>query len=72
MISKVSEVSQDIGLRGSKVLLTMRGFGGTGREAVTAALEAPEGQEVSRMIGRVEDRTGIKIGGTRARRPRRL
>lgn len=46
--------------------------GGQGREAVASALAGQEGEAIQRLIGRVEDRTGIKIGGTRGKRVRRL
>lgn len=46
--------------------------GGQGREAVASALGGQEGEAIQRLIGRVEDRTGIKIGGTRGKRVRRL
>lgn len=46
--------------------------GGQGREAVAAAIDGQEGDSIRAAIGRVEDRTGIKIGGTRGKRVRRL
>lgn len=57
---------------GLRVRLAMKGFGGQGAEAFTQALGGNEGGDVRKLIARVEDRTGIKIGGTRARKPRRL
>ncbi|KAK6909412.1 hypothetical protein I203_103430 [Kwoniella mangroviensis CBS 8507] len=52
--------------------VSFNGLFGMGREAIASALSGPEGQEIRSLITRVEDRTKIKIGGTRARKPRRL
>jgi len=48
-----------------------RGFG-QGRDAVFKALMTSEGDEVRPYVVRVTDNTPIKIGGTRARKMRRL
>ena len=48
-----------------------RGFG-QGRDAVFKALMTSEGDEVRPYVVRVTDNTPIKIGGTRARKTRRL
>ena len=56
----------------AKVLLAFKGQGGRGRDAVANALGGPDGVTLKGIWGRVEDRTPIKIGGTRARKPRRL
>ncbi|WVQ84614.1 hypothetical protein IAT38_006769 [Cryptococcus sp. DSM 104549] len=55
-----------------KIRVAYRGQFGTGRDAVTAALAGAEGQELRTLIVRVEDRSKVKIGGTRAKKPRRL
>ncbi|WVR07657.1 hypothetical protein IAU60_004699 [Kwoniella sp. DSM 27419] len=55
-----------------RIRVAFNGMFGMGREAVSAALSGPEGQEMRSLIMRVEDRTRIKIGGTRAPKPRRL
>ncbi|TXT10592.1 hypothetical protein VHUM_02097 [Vanrija humicola] len=54
------------------IQVAYRGIDGVGREAVHSALLSADGAEVRPLIVRVEDRTRIKIGGTRARRPRRV
>jgi small subunit ribosomal protein S11 len=46
--------------------------GGQGREAVANAISGAEGDGIRAFIGRVEDRTGVKIGGTRGKKRRRL
>ena len=46
--------------------------GGQGREAVANAISGQEGDGIRAFIGRVEDRTGVKIGGTRGKKRRRL
>lgn len=54
------------------IRVAFSGLAGQGREAVAAALSGPEGDGIRELIVRVEDRTPIKIGGTRARKARRL
>lgn len=54
------------------VRVAFKGLVGQGRDAVSSAIAGPEGAELRNIITRVEDRTPIKIGGTRARKPRRL
>lgn len=56
----------------TRMVVAFKGMFGQGREAVSAALLGPEGSDIRRLVVRVEDRTPIKIGGTRAKRPRRL
>ncbi len=55
-----------------KIRVAFKGMFGQGREAVAAALVGPEGLGIKPLIYRVEDRTPIKIGGTRPRKARRL
>ncbi len=45
---------------------------GSGREALQKALMTTEGLDVKPLISMVEDRTPIKIGGTRAKKMRRI
>jgi small subunit ribosomal protein S11 len=54
-----------------QVELFFKGFG-QGREAMKTALLAVEGTEVRRLVSLIQDRTPIKIGGTRAPKARRL
>lgn len=54
-----------------KIDLYFKGFG-MGRDALYRALMATEGEKVRPLIARVTDRTAIKIGGTRAKKARRL
>jgi small subunit ribosomal protein S11 len=56
----------------TRMVVAFKGMFGQGREAVSAALLGPEGVDIRKLVVRVEDRTPIKIGGTRAKRPRRL
>lgn len=56
----------------TRMVVAFKGMFGQGREAVSAALLGPEGADIRKLVVRVEDRTPIKIGGTRAKRPRRL
>jgi small subunit ribosomal protein S11 len=74
MITKILDASRSFHAQGNKFQLRIayKGLQGHGREAVHAALNGPEGEEIRNLIARVEDRTPIKIGGTRARKPRRL
>jgi small subunit ribosomal protein S11 len=55
-----------------RIRVAFKGMFGQGREAVASALLGPEGVAVKNMIVRMEDRTPIKIGGTRPRKARRL
>lgn len=54
------------------IQVAYRGMEGVGRDAVHSALVGADGNEVRQLIVRVEDRTHIKIGGSRARKPRRV
>ncbi|WVW86179.1 hypothetical protein I302_108220 [Kwoniella bestiolae CBS 10118] len=76
MFEKILEYHQTTSPPGGKSRLNLRvsfnGLFGMGREAIASALSGPEGQEIRGLITRVEDRTKVKIGGTRARKPRRL
>lgn len=54
-----------------RVYVYFRGFG-PGREAIKTALMAPDGDNIRDTIKQVIDRTPIKIGGTRAKKARRL
>lgn len=51
--------------------LFLKGFG-QGREAMQKALLAAEGESIRRYVRSVTDRTRIKVGGTRAKKARRL
>ncbi|OXC70807.1 hypothetical protein AYX13_00790 [Cryptococcus neoformans] len=55
-----------------KLRISYNGLFGSAREAVTTTLAGPQGSDIRRLIVRVEDRTKVKIGGVRARKPRRL
>ena len=51
--------------------LLMRGFG-PGREAVLKILLGIEGQQLRSKVVRVVDKTRLKFGGPRSKKPRRL
>jgi small subunit ribosomal protein S11 len=51
--------------------LIFKGFG-QGRDAMAKALMTAEGKEVKDLIVRITDKTPIKVGGTRAKKKRRL
>jgi small subunit ribosomal protein S11 len=59
------------GAGGARFEVLFKGFG-RGREAVFKALMTSEGDDVRPFVTRVTDNTPIKIGGTRARKTRRL
>ncbi|EPQ59631.1 translational machinery component [Gloeophyllum trabeum ATCC 11539] len=59
------------GIRGMQIELIFKGFG-QGRDAMSKALLTAEGTPAREVIGRITDRTPIKIGGTRAKKMRRL
>jgi small subunit ribosomal protein S11 len=50
--------------------LFFKGFG-KGREAFMNAMTLTEGERVRNLVTSVTDRTGIKIGGTRAKKQKR-
>ncbi|KAF8486678.1 hypothetical protein JB92DRAFT_2759526, partial [Gautieria morchelliformis] len=54
-----------------KLELVFNGYG-AGREAVFRALMATEGDQVRETVYQVRDSTPIKIGGTKAKKARRL
>jgi len=51
--------------------LIYKGFG-LGRQALDSALLTTEGQNIRPLLVRLTDRTPLKIGGTRAKKARRL
>lgn len=59
------------GAGGARFEVLFKGFG-RGREAVFKALMTSEGDDVRPFVTRVTDNTPIKIGGTRAKKTRRL
>lgn len=56
---------------GVRFEILFKGFG-QGRDAVYKALMTSEGEKIRPLINRITDNTPIKIGGTRARKMRRL
>ncbi|KAG6829325.1 hypothetical protein H0H92_004928 [Tricholoma furcatifolium] len=54
-----------------KIDLYFKGFG-QGRDAMHRALLTSEGERVRQLVVSITDRTPIKIGGTRAKKARRL
>jgi small subunit ribosomal protein S11 len=54
-----------------QVDLFFKGFG-QGRDALHRALMTTEGEKVRPLVSSITDRTAIKIGGTRAKKARRL
>ncbi|KAI9507705.1 hypothetical protein F5148DRAFT_980985, partial [Russula earlei] len=59
------------GVSRARFEVVFKGFG-QGRDAVAKALMTSEGDDVRPYIMRVTDNTPIKIGGTRAKKRRRL
>lgn len=53
------------------VTLLFNGFG-QGREAMTRALNSPDGEKIRSLIVRVTDRTPVPIGGVRPKKKRTL
>ena len=51
--------------------ICFKGFG-QGRDALQKAMQGTEGEELRPLISRITDRTPLKIGGTRAKKARRL
>jgi small subunit ribosomal protein S11 len=67
--ARVKELAREV--PGARFEFLFSGFG-QGREAVLKALMTSEGEDVRPFVNRVTDNTPIKIGGTRARKTRRL
>lgn len=57
--------------RASSIELVLKGFG-PGRDALVAALNSSQGDQVRQKICRIRDATPIKIGGTRPKKRRKL
>lgn len=51
--------------------IVFKGFG-QGRDAMQKALLASEGEKIRPFVSRLTDKTPVKIGGTRAKKARRL
>jgi small subunit ribosomal protein S11 len=54
-----------------KLHILYKGFG-QGRQALDSVLMTSEGENIRPLLSRMTDRTPLKIGGTRARKARRL
>ena len=67
--ARVKELAREV--PGARFEFLFSGFG-QGREAVIKALMTSEGEDVRPFVNRVTDNTPIKIGGTRAKKTRRL
>jgi small subunit ribosomal protein S11 len=68
IFKKIEETAQ---IAPIEVELFFKGFG-QGREALYRALLTSEGDKVRPLVATITDRTPIKIGGTRAKKMRRL
>ncbi|ORY33448.1 hypothetical protein BCR39DRAFT_301404 [Naematelia encephala] len=70
MFDRIREYVQD----GARVRLRVsyNGLSGQGRDAVSTALHAPEGTDIRALVVRLEDRTRLKIGGSRPGKKRRV
>jgi small subunit ribosomal protein S11 len=69
MFKRIEQEATSVGPM--EVELFFKGFG-QGREALHKALLTSEGQPVRPLVVSITDRTPIKIGGTRAKKMRRL
>jgi small subunit ribosomal protein S11 len=69
--ARVRQLAQEGEAPGARFEVRFSGFG-RGREAVVKALMTSEGDDVRPFVYRVTDNTPIKIGGTRAKKTRRL
>jgi small subunit ribosomal protein S11 len=69
--ARLRQLVQEGEAPGARFEVRFSGFG-QGREAVANALMTSEGDDVRPFMFRVTDQTPIKIGGTRARKMRRL
>lgn len=68
MFKRIEEIADQTPIQ---VELFFKGFG-QGRDALHRALMTTEGEKVRPLVSSITDRTAIKIGGTRAKKARRL
>ncbi|TFK43180.1 hypothetical protein BDQ12DRAFT_674537 [Crucibulum laeve] len=68
MFKKIEQINE---VKPIQLEIYVKGFG-QGREALRNAMLAAEGMKVRPLVVSVTDRTPIKIGGTRAKKTRRL
>ena len=66
---KILDYRKEVGPFSLEIIF--KGFG-QGRDAMQKALLAAEGQQVRPFVSRLTDKTPVKIGGTRAKKTRRL
>lgn len=66
---KILDYRNDVGVFSLEIIF--KGFG-QGREAMQKALLASEGEKIRPFVVRLTDHTPVKIGGTRAKKARRL
>ena len=66
---KIFDYRNDVGPFSLEIIF--KGFG-QGREAMQKALLASEGEKIRPFVVRLTDHTPVKIGGTRAKKARRL
>ena len=70
MFAKILGVKERVG-GDMKLEVLFNGFG-QGRDAMYRALMSDEGAAVRQLVSRLTDTTPIKIGGTRAKKARRI
>ena len=66
---KIVDYRKEVGPFSLEIIL--KGFG-QGRDAMQKALLASEGESIRPFVSRLTDKTPVKIGGTRAKKARRL
>lgn len=66
---RILEHRKDVGPFSLEIVL--KGYG-QGRDALQKALLASEGQQIRPFVSKLTDKTPVKIGGTRAKKARRL
>lgn len=66
---KIADYRKEVGPFSLEI--TLKGFG-QGRDAINKALLASEGEKIRPFVSKLTDKTPVKIGGTRAKKARRL
>ena len=66
---KIADYRKEVGPFSLEIIL--KGFG-QGRDAMNKALLASEGENIRPFVSKLTDKTPVKIGGTRAKKARRL
>ena len=72
MMGRIQEYSDKLPDSRIRIRMAFKGVLGQGREAIIAAINGPTGDLFRPFVGRIDDRTPLKFGGNRGKKPRRI